>query len=128
MSIDVNELRKLIREVKQKKLSEYGQYNQPTEKEAALQHVPQNVGGSPPPEEEDYRQHLDGQLTDEQKAASFDDMFQNIKILLETWRERDPNTVAGKYFHDLLHLAKTYDPSYFPASDIVDTITNDEQM
>jgi hypothetical protein len=121
MNINIKELRELINEVKQQRLKEY--HGSESEREATRNFRPQNVHGSPPPEEEyrdveDYRDATDGQLTDEEKARSFEDMFQNMKNILDAWKERDPNTVAGKYFHDLLHLAKTYDPSYFPTSEI----------
>jgi hypothetical protein len=112
MNINIGELRKLIREVKQNRLNEYGETNA----EQTREHHPHNVAGTPVPEQ-DYREVPDGQLTDEEKARSFEDMFRDIKLILEKWKERDPNTVAGKYFHDLLHLAKAYDPSYFPATD-----------
>jgi len=113
MSINISELRKLIQEVKQSRLNEYGETNA----EQTREYHPHNVEGSPVPEE-DYREVPDGQLTDEEKARSFEDMFRDMKLILEKWKERDPNTTAGKYFHDLLHLAKAYDPSYFPATDM----------
>ncbi len=119
MDININELRGLIREIKEQRLKEYAET--PRESEYG-QFEPRNVDGVPGPHEDpetgDYQDAPDGDLTDEEKARSFEDMFQDIKNILETWKERDPATVAGKYFHDLLHLAKAYDPTYFPATEM----------
>jgi hypothetical protein len=120
MSIKLDELRKIISEV----IAEGNPYNPIQTMPAAQQPSPGEQGirstyhmgthGSvgDPRDDED----LEG-ISDSDKAALFDALMQNVKILLENWRERDPQTTAGSYFHDVLHLVKSYDPEYFPPSD-----------
>ena len=130
--MNIKELKKLIQEVKIQRsfvLREYTGGPARTEQEAEMQFDPKNIEGATEsaPGDQDPKDMPDGGLSDEEKARSFEDLFRDMKVLLESWKERMPETVAGKYFHDLLHLVKAYDPSYFPNDQAIDIGSTGEE-
>ena len=59
------------------------------------------AGGAPPP-------WLMEQLMQQQQQPPQGGLVSALQQLLDQWTERDPNTVAGSYYHDLANLLANF--------------------
>jgi|7_EtaG_2_1085326.scaffolds.fasta_scaffold01116_14 hypothetical protein len=122
--MNIKALKNLIAEVRREQVNEFRKY--PDEEKPSNLKIGEDAMTSYLGKKQDnttgefersaHDDEYEPSLTAEEKAQLYDAMMQNVKIVLEKWKERDPNTMAGRYFHDLLHLVKSYDPHWFPAN------------
>jgi hypothetical protein len=115
--MDIKALKNLIAEVRREQMNEGPMLADPAAN-ASMMTAPADQAGNTTGQfdRSAHEDEYEPSLTLEEKAQLYDALMQNLKLILEQWKERDPQTMAGRYFHDLLHLLKSYDPHWFPAN------------
>tara|TARA_R100001079_G_C4395594_1_gene129172 strand:- start:406 stop:795 length:390 start_codon:yes stop_codon:yes gene_type:complete len=114
--MNIKALKNLIAEVRREQMNEGPMMADPSAHASMITAPASQAGNTTGQFDRSDHEEYEPSLTLEEKAQLYDALMQNTKILLENWKERDPQTMAGRYFHDLLHLVKSYDPHFFPAS------------